>query len=120
MLLPLDVRATMLAASLDVIAAEIRAAGRSTAPSVMLESVLADAQASACALAAELSPSYALAQAVGDAPRRVAGRGMRDRQQRRLLPSPHALSRAAALMQRSAPTLKLRGCRSMTFYIDGR
>ncbi len=66
MLLPLDVRATMLATSLDVIAAEIRGTGSSTAPSAMLEGVLADAQASARALAAELSPSYALAQAVGD------------------------------------------------------
>lgn len=69
MLLPLDVRATMLAASLDVIAAEIRDAGRGAAPSGVLKGVLAEAQASARALVAELSPSYALAQAVGDAPR---------------------------------------------------
>lgn len=61
MKLPLDMRATTLVVSLDVIAAEIDRGGSASASEV-LTGVLAAARASAMTLARELSPSYALAK----------------------------------------------------------
>ncbi|TXN41463.1 hypothetical protein FV232_13345 [Methylobacterium sp. WL30] len=67
--LPLDMRATLLAASLDVMAEEIEAVRRGRPVSPTLEGVLAEAQASARILAEELHPAQAVA--VGE-PRRPA------------------------------------------------
>ncbi len=67
--LPLDMRATLLVASLNVIAEEIEAVRRGRPVSSTLEAVLAEAQGSARILAEELHPAQAVA--VGE-PRRPA------------------------------------------------
>ncbi|GJD44215.1 hypothetical protein AFCDBAGC_2081 [Methylobacterium cerastii] len=59
--LPLDMRATLLVASLDVIAEEIEAVRRGRPVSPILEGVLAEAQGSARILAEELHPAQAVA-----------------------------------------------------------
>ena len=67
--LPLDMRATTLAASLAVVAEELDAVRRGQPISATLEAVLAEAQESAHDLASELRPVQAMA--VGE-PRRPA------------------------------------------------
>lgn len=59
--LPLDMRATLLVASLDVIAQEIDAVRRGCPVSPTLEGVLAEAHGSARILAEELHPARAVA-----------------------------------------------------------
>ncbi|MFK5599944.1 hypothetical protein ACFZ8E_23550 [Methylobacterium sp. HMF5984] len=59
--LPLDMRATLLVSSLDVIAEEIDAVRRGRPVSPALEGVLAQAQRSARVLAEELQPAQAVA-----------------------------------------------------------
>lgn len=68
--LPLDMRATTLAASLDVVAEELDAVRRGRPISTTLEAVLADARESARILATELRPAQAMA--VGERPRPAA------------------------------------------------
>ena len=58
--LPLDMRATTLAASLDVVAEELDAVRRGRPISATLEAVLAEAQDSARILASELRPVQAM------------------------------------------------------------